>query len=260
MFGGELKQGITDETMYKFSIDDKEWSSVNFTGDKLSPNAYSCLMQINNENIVIIGGKGKEDIGNEIYSIDIKTNECVKRNQSGNAPDKRADYMSCINKDNNIILFGGSNNEGIGSMELFLLKESKSNIGIKPVKEMKEESTIKINQIEKFTNEEQLARSSFWQQGTIQQPQIIFQSQQPSQLFNQIQPQPQPQSQSKQSKTSSPQTKTIHSTDQQSQIQNQNQKIEAQRIKSCKEKVMELKQFQIQFIKLYEKNFKATEI
>lgn len=236
LFGGELKQGISDDNMYKFSIDDKEWSSISITGDRLPLNAYSCLIQLGTTNIVMIGGKRKEEISNEIYSIDIKASECVKGIQSGNGPDRRADYMSCYDKDNNIIIFGGSNNEGLCLMNLYLLKEIKGSISNK---QTKEEKVIKINQIEKISNEAEMTHQiSSRQQNMIHQPQIISQPQ------------------FKPSKTPTPQKKAFPSIEQSNLLQ----KIEVPLHKSCKEEVNQLKLLQAEFLKEYEKNRKISQI
>ena len=114
LYGGETKQGINDNSVYLFNIDEKEWTKLTLKGEALNERAYHLMMLSGGDNIMVYGGKMKDGtISNDIFNVSISTTEVNKREFEGGAQEKRYCMSSCevidTNDNYHLMILGGKN-------------------------------------------------------------------------------------------------------------------------------------------------------
>ena len=114
LYGGETKQGINDNSVYLFNIDEKEWTKLTLKGEALNERAYHLMMLSGGDNIMVYGGKMKDGtISNDIFNVSISTTEVNKIEFEGGAQEKRYCMSSCevidTNDNYHLMILGGKN-------------------------------------------------------------------------------------------------------------------------------------------------------
>ena len=101
IYGGELKDNkISDDGIYLYNVDDKEYKKINLKGtDLLGFRAYHS-MQLNDTNnkIYIIGGiDNNKNVLNDIIEIEVKdtTNISLKKYEGNDILGKRYNHKGC---------------------------------------------------------------------------------------------------------------------------------------------------------------------
>lgn len=116
LYGGETKQGINDNNVYIFNIDDKEWTKLTLKGETLSERAYHLMMLSGEDSVIIYGGKKKDgSISSEVFNVSISTTEVSKIEFEESAQEKRYCMSSCevidTNDNYHMMIFGGKNGD-----------------------------------------------------------------------------------------------------------------------------------------------------
>lgn len=116
IYGGETKQGINDDSVYIFNIDEKEWNKYEIKGESLSPRAYHLMMLVDENTVIISGGKCKTgEISDDLISINIPTNEANKIEIDKSIQEQRCSMGGCevIDTEDNchLMIIGGKGNQ-----------------------------------------------------------------------------------------------------------------------------------------------------
>ena len=116
IYGGETKQGINDDSVYIFNIDEKEWNKYDIKGDSLNPRAYHLMMLVGENTVIIYGGKSKTgEISDDIISINIPNNEARIIELDKSIQEQRYSMGGCevIDTEDNchLMIVGGKGNK-----------------------------------------------------------------------------------------------------------------------------------------------------
>eukprot|EP01080_Neovahlkampfia_damariscottae_P008758 gene8758-706_t len=109
IFGGENEEGLTNLTL-SWDNETKEFKELKIEGEtKPSSRSFHNSLILNNQ-LYIFGGKNKEKVLNDMYSLDLKTNEWkeIKFSEDSEIPKERQGSVITFHKDK-ILLHGGCN-------------------------------------------------------------------------------------------------------------------------------------------------------
>ncbi|MCQ2817125.1 MAG: hypothetical protein MJ252_07660 [archaeon] len=136
LFGGIDNTGTTNNTMYKFDLDEGRWEIAETKGYPPCPRSYHNMAKINPETFVVFGGiigtiRDTKEFLNDVYLFNTRENIWVIPVIGGLVPSPRIGCCFCSNYHYDhmgIMVFGGyTPKENENSLKLYFLTENDKN-------------------------------------------------------------------------------------------------------------------------------------